>query len=128
MFPSLKLIIIAMVKKETLAQIILDFQKQSLPDLIERELKVDLDIPLKRAITILGPRRSGKTYYLYSLIKKLLLKGISKERILYLNFEDPKLVGMEAQDLVLILEVFSELYPQNQGKKTWLFFDEIQNI
>jgi predicted AAA+ superfamily ATPase len=63
-----------MIKKEVLGQIILDFKKRDLPDLIERELKVDLEIPLKRAIAILGPRRSGKTYYFYYLIKKLLKK------------------------------------------------------
>ena len=51
-----------MINKEILAQIILDFQKNSLPELIDRELQVDLEIPLKRAIVILGSRGSGKTY------------------------------------------------------------------
>ena len=71
-----------MIKKDIFAQIILDFQKENLPDLIERDLKIELEIPIKRAIAILGPRRTGKTYYLYSLIKKLLEKGIEKEKIL----------------------------------------------
>lgn len=67
-----------MMRKEIFAQLILDFKNQQLPDLIPRKLKVDLDTPIKRAITILGPRRSGKTYYLYSLIKDLLKEGIKK--------------------------------------------------
>lgn len=117
-----------MIKKETLAQIILDFQKEDLPELIERELRVDLELPIKRAIAILGPRRSGKTYYLYSLIKKLLKKGIKKERILYINFEDPKLITLSSNDLPVFLEVFYEIYPQNKNQKVWLFFDEIQNV
>lgn len=117
-----------MIKKELLAQIILDWQKEKLPSVIERELKIDLEIPIKRAITILGPRRCGKTYYLYSLIEKLLARGIEKERILYINFEHPRLIGISLNDLSLLLEIFYELYPQNRGKKTWLFFDEIQNI
>lgn len=117
-----------MVKKETLAQIILDFQKEDLPELIERELKTDLEIPIKRAIAILGPRRSGKTYYLYLLIKKLLKKGIKKERILYINFEAPKLIALSSSDLPVLLEVFYEIYPQNKNQKVWLFFDEIQNV
>lgn len=54
-----------MIKKETLSQIILDFQKEDLPELVERKLKVDLDIPIKRAITILGPRRSGTKNFVY---------------------------------------------------------------
>ncbi len=117
-----------MVNKEILAQIILDFQKMKLPNIIERELKINLELPIKRAIAILGPRRCGKTYYLYSLIEKLLNKAIKKERILYINFEDPKLAGARLEDLTSLLEVFYELYPENRNKKIWLFFDEIQNI
>ena len=89
-----------MLKKETLAQLILDFQKGDLPKLIERELEVNLEIPLRRAIAILGPRRCGKTYYLYFLIKKLLKKGIKKQRILYINFEDPKLIDASLDDFI----------------------------
>lgn len=117
-----------MIAKETLAQLVLDFQEQKLPKLINRELKVNLEIPIKRAMTILGPRRSGKTYYLYFLIKKLLKKKISKQRVLYVNFEDPRLVGMELNDLTILLDVFYEIYPQNKKRKVWLFFDEIQNV
>lgn len=117
-----------MINKDVLGQIIADFKENSLPDLIPRKLKVDLDIPIKRAITIMGPRRSGKTYYLYSLIKELLNQGIGKERILYINFENPRLAGMDLNDLLVLMEVFYEIYPQNKKDAVWLFFDEIQNI
>jgi hypothetical protein len=116
------------MKKEVFAQLILDFKNQQLPSIIPRELKVDLNIPIKRAITILGPRRSGKTYYLYSLIKDLLKEGIKKENILYINFEEPKLIEISLRDLTSLLEVFYEIYPQNRKDKVWFFFDEIQNI
>lgn len=116
-----------MIDRETLAQIILDFQKAKLPELIPRELELNMEIPIKRAVVILGPRRCGKTYYLYFLIKKLLEKGIKKERILYINFEDPKLYGMELKDLINLLDLFYEIYPQNKNKRVWFFFDEIQN-
>lgn len=117
-----------MINRDVLGQIIADFKENSLPDLIPRKLKVDLDIPIKRAITIMGPRRSGKTYYLYSLIKELLNQGIGKERILYINFENPRLAGMDLNDLLVLMEVFYEIYPQNKKDAVWLFFDEIQNI
>ncbi len=117
-----------MIEKEKIAQIILDFQKADLPQLIERELKVNLEIPIKRAIMILGPRRSGKTYYLYFLIKKLLEQGIKKEEILYINFEDIRLVDVSLRDLPVFLDVFYEIYPQNKNRKVWLFFDEIQTV
>ena len=118
-----------MIKKEILGQIILDFKTKHLPsNLIERDLKINLNTPLKRAITIMGPRRSGKTYYFYSIINELLNKGIAKTRILYVNLENPKLVNMSIADLSTLLETFHEIYPKNLNKKTWLFFDEIQNI
>lgn len=117
-----------MIKKEILAQIILDFQKENLPDIIERELEIDLELPIKRAIAILGPRRSGKTFYLYFLIEKLLKKNVKKEEILYINFEDPKLININLSDLSSLLDVFYEIYPQNRKTKVWFFFDEIQNV
>lgn len=117
-----------MLERETAAGIILDFQKEKLPSLVKRELEINFNIPLKRAIVIMGPRRSGKTYYLYYLIKKLIEKGTRKEEVLYINFEDPRLTGISAKDLMLLMDVFFELYPENKRRKIWLFFDEIQNV
>lgn len=119
-----------MIEKEILSEIILDYQKNSLPPLIERDLlnQINLEIPLNRAITILGPRRSGKTFFLYSLIKKLIQKENRKEKTLYINFENPRLVGMDVKDLTSLLDTFYELYPENKKQKVWLFFDEIQTI
>lgn len=107
------------MEKEILAQVILDFQKFKFPKIIERDLIVETDLPIKRAIVILGPRRAGKTYYLYSLIKKIMKKGIERERILYVNFEDPKLINLKLQDALLLIETFYEIYPKN--KKVYLF-------
>lgn len=44
--------------------------------------------------------------------------------MLYINFEDERLVGMALEDLNLLLEIHLEMY----GKKPILFLDEIQNI
>lgn len=117
-----------MLTKAKLGQILLDYREGPLPDLIERELKVDMEMPLKRAVTIMGPRRSGKTYYLYSLIERLLSQGVSKDRTLYVNFEGPEWVGADLEDLKQLIEVYFEIYPGNRQKRIWLFFDEIQNV
>jgi len=34
----------------------------------------------------------------------------------------------QRKDLEVILEVYWELYPENQNKSNYLFFDEIQNV
>ena len=68
-----------MIGRETWIEIIKDFQEFKLPDLIEREKKIDVDIPIKRAISIIGPRRTGKTYFMYQLISNLIRSGIEKQ-------------------------------------------------
>jgi predicted AAA+ superfamily ATPase len=69
-----------MIEKEILSEIIIDYQKNTLPPLVERELQnhIDLEIPLNRAIAILGPRRSGKTFFLYYLKKSSFRKKLKK--------------------------------------------------
>lgn len=71
-----------------------------------------------------GIRRAGKSFLLYQRMQQLLSQGVTWEEMLYINFEDERLVEMEAKDLNLLLEVHLELY----GKKPILFLDEIQNI
>jgi hypothetical protein len=109
--------------KEIIKSIIKDFHENPLQDLIERKLSVPLNS--KKIITIIGSRRSGKTYFLYQLMKNLP-KSVQREDIVYINFEDERL-ELEANDLQLILESYFELYPYNRNP-LYFFFDEIQNI
>lgn len=71
-----------------------------------------------------GIRRAGKSFLLYQRMQQLLRQGVGWDEMLYINFEDERLAGMEATDLNLLLEVHLEMY----GKKPILFLDEIQNI
>ncbi|MEM5821369.1 MAG: ATP-binding protein, partial [Candidatus Aenigmatarchaeota archaeon] len=82
---------------------------------IERELKIDI-FPNK-AITIVGPRRSGKTYYLLYLYNKF-------ENSMYVNFEDIVFRNVEAIEFFDIIKIFTKVKyaPKN------LFLDEIQIV
>lgn len=71
-----------------------------------------------------GIRRAGKSFLLYQRMQQLLSQGVDWDEMLYINFEDERLVGMCADDLNLLLEIHLEMY----GKKPTLFLDEIQNI
>lgn len=73
---------------------------------------------------LVGIRRAGKSYLLYQRIQQLLQSGTPIDEILYVNFEDERLAGMQAEDLNQLLETHLEIY----GKKPILFLDEIQNI
>lgn len=113
-------------KKEIFKFLIKEFHTQSLPPVIKRELEIPLFS--NKIITIYGPRRSGKSFYFFSLTQKLIKQDIPKERILFLNFEDDRILPLSNKELYLILEAYFELYPENKGEKIFLFFDEIQNI
>ena len=117
-----------MIDRNTWIEIIKNFQEFEIPNLIKRENEVDFDIPIKRAISIIGPRRTGKTYFMYQLISDLLKLGVEKNRILYVNLEMEPLALCESKDLMRFIDIFYEIYPENLGRKCYLFFDEIQNV
>jgi predicted AAA+ superfamily ATPase len=56
-----------------------------------------------------GIRRAGKSFLLYQRIQELLHNGHTWNEMLYVNFEDERLIGMTAADLNLILEVHAEM-------------------
>jgi predicted AAA+ superfamily ATPase len=107
-------------------QIITFWKEFMIPKALEREIKLDINTDF--IITITGPRRAGKTYFCFELINKLLETKISNENILYINFEDNKLLGAESKDLDKLLESFFELSQINKKQKIYLFFDEIQTV
>ena len=113
-----------MKKKEQLKQIIRDFHLNDNFDVKSRNLQPPIDT--KKIITLIGVRRCGKTSILYDMINKLS-KNIDKTKILFINFEDERL-DLHVDDLDLVLQSFSELYPEHNLKECYFFFDEIQNI
>jgi len=71
-----------------------------------------------------GQRRAGKTFFLFSLIQEMMKNGLSRENILYINFEDERLLELDINGLETLLESYKEMF----SHKPILFFDEIQNI
>lgn len=112
--------------KEIIKQVIVESQESKLPEIVPR----DIEIPLssQKIITITGPRRAGKTYLVLSLIRNLIEQGVPRERIIYLNFDDPRLLPFSAKDAELILEAYQELYPEYREETNYIFLDEIQNV
>ncbi|MBU4445708.1 ATP-binding protein [bacterium] len=115
-----------MVNKQVIKEIITNFHKRTLPHVYRR--KINLSCPENKIRSIVGIRRSGKTFTFYQLIKDLLKQGIKKERILCINFEDERLLPLNVADLTIIFDTYFELFPLFKNKKVYLFFDEIQNI
>jgi len=55
-------------------------------------------------------------------------EGISLDQILFINFEDDRLLPMNQKELGQLLDTFYTLYPKNHDQLCYLFLDEIQNI
>jgi hypothetical protein len=89
----------------------------------------DYAIPLnsRKIISLIGVRRSGKTFLLYALIQQLR-QQIDPRNIVYINFEDDRLYPLTLKDLDDLIEAYFELYPDKREDKLYFFLDEIQNV
>lgn len=111
--------------RQVIKDILSDFHITPLEPVMPRELELPLNSG--KAISLIGPRRSGKSYYFIHLMHQLVKSGVDKTKILYLNFEDERL-NLKAEDLDTVLKAYQELYPETVWKNCYFFFDEIQNI
>lgn len=107
-------------------KVIIQWREFEVPESFDRAVNVPLNTGF--IVSIIGPRRAGKTFVCFNVINKLLKSNVSKEQILYINFEDEKLLGANAQDLDKLLDTFYELYTFDTKNDLYLFFDEIQNV
>lgn len=114
-----------MKKKDAIKTIITNFHTQKIKNSYERNIKLPINTNI--IISVIGVRRSGKTYMLYETIKKLLKNNVPKKNILYINFEDER-IRLKQNELDLILQAYQELYPKLNLENCHFFFDEIQNI
>ncbi len=111
--------------KETLKSIINGFWQTTVPLGIKRNIELPLN--LKKVISVIGARRTGKTYILYNTVQRLTDSGVPLKNILFINFEDERL-QLKTADLDLILQVWRELHNGEKLDEQWFFFDEIQNV
>jgi hypothetical protein len=111
--------------KETFKKLIVNFQERTFGNIVPR----DYEIPTttKKIVSLIGVRRSGKTYILFSLIEKLR-QSIDPQNIIYINFEDDRLFPLTLEKLDDLMEGYYELYPKKREEKVYLFLDEVQNI
>jgi len=112
---------------DILKEILLDFQEIDLSTGVPRRLDI---APVSGKTTVcIGVRRSGKSTFLFQLMKKLQDSGVSRQNILYLNFFDDRLHKLQHESLGVILEAYFSLYPEKKNvEKVYCFFDEIQVV
>lgn len=102
------------------------YMRLEVPEPVPRELRFRFPAP-KKCVTIIGPRRTGKTYFLYQLLRELRSRD-QRTPIFLLNLEDDRLSPSDATTLDAIWRAFREASPRVEGQKTHVFLDEVQAI
>ncbi len=111
-----------MIERATWVEVISDYLELRV-EYTRREIEVKL--PKSRVLAIVGPRRAGKTFFLFQLWDKL---DPERRRSLYINFEDPRLVGATAEDLMEMLRSYYSLTSVPKGEKLLFLLDEVQVV
>jgi predicted AAA+ superfamily ATPase len=107
--------------KQLLEEIIKEWWNWQLPVVKPRQIDVVkfFDKRVKKAISIVGFRRVGKTFLLFDFAKK-----IGQENCVYINFEDER-IPPKTEILTQLIEVIKEIRGE---RELILLMDEIQNI
>lgn len=108
--------------KEILKKIIVETWNSKIGYVQRNKVPLGL-INANSSLVIVGPRRAGKSYTIYELINELSIKHKEKN-LIYINFEDERLIQFKTNNFDDILEAYYEL----RQEKPFLFLDEIQNI
>jgi len=96
------------------------------PEMIPRDLRPPALENLSEILAVVGPRRAGKTYFMFQMLEDLVRRSVcARDDILFVDFEDYRLADMKPDEIDLLFVAFNQL----AGKPPrFLFFDEIQHL
>lgn len=112
--------------RDVLVRIVDEAWEREFPAVTTREAR-PAEMPGK-ANVVVGMRRTGKTWFCYQQILALLAAGVPRPAILYLNFEDDRLLPFGASDFDVLLELFHAGAVGKTAQGAYLFLDELQRI
>jgi len=110
----------------SMRDLLLEWQELWIPEYVPRDIDQSILFgKTKKVVVLTGCRRSGKTYLMYQMMDDLQKKkGIDRESIVYLSFEDERL-PWTTETLTGLLPTLYELYGE---REYYLFLDEIHHI
>ena len=98
---------------DVLKSMILDFQEAPLETGVTRRMALQA-VPRKASVCI-GVRRSGKSTFMFQIMQRLLDNKVPRQNILYLNFFDDRLHGLQQAGLGLVTEAYYSLFPEKKN-------------
>ena len=110
-----------MIDKELIKSIISEgYEYIPYVDIVPRNISLE---PAGNYVFV-GVRQAGKSYTLYQQMQRKKSEGVPVENLVYINFDDERLYGMQADQLDLVLQANYSV----RDTKPIFFFDEIQNV
>lgn len=88
-------------------------------------VRLVLEVDVRRAIVLIGPRRVGKTVMLKHLVGHLLGHDVPGLRILFLSLDTPLYSGRSLESLV---QMFADMHQHSASTPLWVLFDEVQYL
>ena len=113
--------------RDLIRQKIVDALATPAPSFTRRTVRLP-GVPGKAA-AVIGPRRAGKTTFLWQILADRLESGVPREGLVYFNFEDERLAEMTVAELQWVVEEYYTLCPEWRDRRQAVFFlDEIQVV
>lgn len=111
------------MEKRIIKTIIKEKQREILlTNLVQRPIKFEPGV----SYVLVGIRRAGKSYLMFQDIKARVNSGeLTIQDCLYINFEDERLSSIQASELGIIIDCYSEIY---DNPRPYIYLDEIQNV
>lgn len=98
-------------------------KKEAIRSLLVKERAITVERTRDFITAVIGPRRAGKTYYLYDLI--LNRYSLKDEDYLFMNLEDVDLDGVTPREVKEAIGAHEQAY----GKRpAYIFLDEVQTL
>ncbi|OQX55382.1 MAG: hypothetical protein B5M53_04300 [Candidatus Cloacimonas sp. 4484_209] len=97
-------------------------KKEEIKELEVKKRAVEFPLLSNFIVSVIGPRRAGKTYSIFNLIR---LKKLKDENYIFINFEDDDLGKFERKEIIKIVSHHRELYGKEPG---FIFLDEIHAL
>ena len=84
---------------------------------------------MREAMVFIGMSNSTKEWILYRISQDLLTSGVDATKLVYINFTNERLQGIQKINFQDILTSYFEIYPEYRDRTDiHFFFDEIHEI
>jgi predicted AAA+ superfamily ATPase len=103
--------------RDRLAQKLADSLTAPFPLATRRRVHGQVSLPGKTT-AVIGMRRSGKTTFLHQIRRERVERGVGRERLPYINFEDEMLAGLEGKHLHFVIEEYYRRHPALRARET----------